>query len=549
MKFLRPYDYQLQMLADISDELAKPSERFLLTDKGNRIIFGKSLMVQMPTGTGKTFVMAAVIRHINVDGCIWIIAHRRELVEQMKDTLARLGIEYKDGKDIDGLSRAKVRVMSVQWLTRNIKKIKDKEKPGLIIIDEAHHSIAPTYQAMWTAFPQALKLGFTATPCRLKAARFDELYDTLLTSWSIRRFIESGRLSLYDYVVINKDSEDQRAIDSLEKRDAGGDYSTSEMDKKLNSNLTIMRLFRSVEMFAHGKKGIVYAININHAKHIAEYYTRHGLNVVAIDSKTPAAERERMVNDFKAGRIDCLVNVNLFDEGFDCPDVEYIQMARPTLSLAKYLQMVGRGLRMYPDKKLCVLIDNAGLYRMFGLPDADRDWNFTFHGGGAGQGSLDRNRKKNFRIVNNDMEVIVSHSMTLPKTKDEELRFIKNIEPYEKDGHWGLRSDNKIVLQPIYRLIEPFVGNYSAYSISDGRWGVMNRQGKVIISPEYKRVQMLSDDTAILMVNDITTRKVDLIAAEEEEKIRCECWKRYDRVHEALTQKRMKIKNVMKEMR
>lgn len=510
MKTIQLYDYQSQMLRGIESELAVSSRRTVRLSGGKKVRLGRSVMVQMPTGTGKTFVMAAVVRDIKVCGSIWIVAHRRELVEQMKETLARFGIAFKESNDMDDWGKAKVRVMSVQWLSRNIREIGAKAHPGLIIIDEAHHSIAPTYQEMWLTFPHAQKIGFTATPCRLKAASFKMLFDTLLTSWGIRRFIEEGRLSLYDYVVINRDSEDQRMIDFLEKRDASGDYSTSEMDEKLNVDPAIVRLYRSVDRFAHGKKGIVYAINIRHARRIAGYYSRQGVSAVAIDSKTPPGERARIVEDFRRGKVDCLVNVNLFDEGFDCPDVEYIQMARPTLSLAKYLQMVGRGLRVHPDKKMCVLIDNVGLCRMFGLPDAERSWERTFEGKVPGRGKPDRNRKNNLRIVNNDMEVVVNHSRLLPRSEEENRAFMENIEPFEKGGRWGLRSGEEIVLQPMYKMIEPFVGDYCAYMIAPNRWGILHRNGRPFVSPDYKKVELLPGGDAILTQSEIYSERIHL---------------------------------------
>ena len=100
-----------------------------------------------------------------------------------------------------------------------------------------------------------------------------------------------------------------------------------------------------MERYAHGKKGIVYAVSIPHARRIAACYSAHGLESVAIDSRTPASERKELVDDFRRGKVKVLVNVDIFSEGFDCPDVEFVQLARPTLSLAKYLQQVGRGLR------------------------------------------------------------------------------------------------------------------------------------------------------------------------------------------------------------
>ncbi len=108
------------------------------------------------------------------------------------------------------------------------------------------------------------------------------------------------------------------------------------MDEKLNIPQTIQRLYDSVKKYADGKKGIVYAIDIVHAQAIATCYNALGLKSVALDSKTPAKKTQGDGGGFQAREIDCLVNVNLFDEGFDCPDVEFLQIARPTLSLAKY---------------------------------------------------------------------------------------------------------------------------------------------------------------------------------------------------------------------
>ena len=170
------------------------------------------------------------------------------------------------------------------------------------------------------------------------------------------------------------------------KRGADGDFQVKEMDTVLNKRPSIERLYESVRQYADGKKGIVYAVSISHARNIAAYYSEHGINAVAIDSKTPAKQRKQFVKDFRQGKIQVLVNVDVFSEGFDCPDVEFVQMARPTLSLAKYLQQVGRGLRKTEGKESCMLIDNVGLYRLFGLPTAERDWQAMFEGRLAGKG-------------------------------------------------------------------------------------------------------------------------------------------------------------------
>lgn len=386
MKEIRLFDYQQEMLENITEVFsAAVFDSVLYNEKRKRVNVGSSVMVQMPTGTGKTYVMAAVVRwflETYSKGEVWLIAHRKELVEQMERTLDRFALEYGE-KNEELKAKVRIRVLSIQWLTRNIGDLeKNGFKPGMIIVDEAHHSLATSYQDVFIRNHKALKIGMTATPCRMKQASFRTLFSRLITSPSTRDFIMRGYLAPCNYVVIGEKSTDQQIVNLLTDRSGDGDYSVKEMEEKLNVTDVIRRLYNSVVKYAYGKKGIVYAINIDHAKAIAEYYNALGIKAVALDSKTAAKTRKKAVEAFREGELDCLVNVNLFDEGFDCPDVEYIQMARPTLSLAKYLQMVERGLRINKKdpKKVCMIIDNVGNYRKFGLPDRYRDWNAMFEG-------------------------------------------------------------------------------------------------------------------------------------------------------------------------
>ena len=386
MKEIRFFDYQQEMLENITEVFsAAVFDSVLYNEKRKRVNVGSSVMVQMPTGTGKTYVMAAVVRwflETYSKGEVWLIAHRKELVEQMERTLDRFALEYGE-KDEVVEEKVRIRVLSIQWLTRNIGDLeKNGFKPGLIIVDEAHHSLATSYQDVFIRNHKALKIGMTATPCRMKQASFRTLFSRLITSPSIKDFILHGYLAPCNYVVIGEKSTEQQIVNLLIDRSGDGDYSVKEMEEKLNVTDVIRRLYNSVVKYAYGKKGIVYAINIDHAKAIAEYYNALGIKAVALDSKTAAKTRKKAVEAFREGELDCLVNVNLFDEGFDCPDVEYIQMARPTLSLAKYLQMVERGLRINKKdpKKVCMIIDNVGNYRKFGLPARYRDWNAMFEG-------------------------------------------------------------------------------------------------------------------------------------------------------------------------
>lgn len=482
----------------------------------------RSVLVQMPTGTGKTRVLAAIVGEeleaggATEDGGVWIIAHRRELVGQINTTVRQF------------LAGRRIKVCSVQWLARHLNDI--SHRPRLIVIDEAHHALADTYRELWRRYPEAKKLGMTATPCRMNRRGFTDLFDTLITSDSIADFIRKGWLSAFDYVSIRSDSDDQRLIDGLEKRGTDGDYQIKEMNAVFNRRPTIERLYESVRQYADGKKGIVYAISISHARNIAAYYKEHGINAVAIDSRTPANERKCLIEDFKQGKIQVLVNVDVFSEGFDCPDVEFIQLARPTLSLAKYLQQVGRGLRKTDGKESCVLIDNVGLYRLFGLPTTDRDWQAMFEGRLAGKGYPATNARTVAYMTATQtedetvetvgqLETIVSHGQllgylqsgaSLPESNgnhSEELKSFKD----RQSGLWGLRQGQTITATARYLAIFDIRDGLAAVKFKDYRAGIVDANGNVRMKLDrYRKIRLLPDDIISVEDNADKTFYIDL---------------------------------------
>ena len=511
MKKFRLYDYQQEMVDRIISILGAEGKGSCFNEKGRKVAVGHSVMVQMPTGTGKTYVMAAAVKWFldsHKEGEVWIVAHRRELVEQMQLTLERFCLEYGE-KEMRLKADVRVRVLSVQWLSRHAgEMLKENCVPGLIVVDEAHHAIAHTYQDIFARFQSALKLGMTATPCRMSKESFGKLFGRLLTSPCTNDFIMRGYLSPYDYVVIGKFSADQLTVNLLKGRGSDGDYAIREMDEKLNVPQAIRRLYDSMERYADGKKGIVYAIDIAHAKAIAACYNAMGVRSVALDSKTPANRRREMVERFRRGDLDCLVNVNLFDEGFDCPDVEFIQMARPTLSLAKYLQMVGRGLRINKENKdkVCVIIDNVGNYRKFGLPDKPRHWESMYAGLKAGKGNVPSFVKKLKDIVPvEDKMVVVKKAGRARKrmTAQELGEYLNSVTPFEAGGLWGLRVKDDIIVRPVYSHISSFEGNYAICRIGIQRYlyGVLDRRGNVVVPPEYRNVRLKNGHTAIVCRN------------------------------------------------
>ena len=474
MKEIKLFDYQEDMKERIEKALR----------------LHRSVMAQMPTGTGKTYLLTAVIDSFvsnNPKEKVWIVAHRRELVSQIDETVRKFHSYYASNTSS---LLSSVKAMSIQWLMRHYDEI--EEEPGMIVIDEAHHALAKTYKEMWERFPKAKFLGLTATPCRLNGKGFIDLFDVLVQSWSVPEFISKGRLATYDFVSIKSDGVTQRLIDSLQKRGADGDYQNKEMDMLLNKKPSIERLYQSLEEFGRDRKGIVYAINISHAQKITKLYQEHGVKAIAIDSKTPAVERQKDIEAFKKGDIQVLVNVDIFSEGFDCPDVEFVQLARPTLSLAKYLQMVGRGLRVAKGKKNCVIIDNVGLYRVFGLPSQVWNWNAMFEGKLKVGKRKETAKEREFFLRSEEQE-------TMPVGQDSEMMMVMS--------HEELMQSLK------YREFVDCNDEFAIIKLPDGKMTVVNRQGEQVIEPgDYYDMKFLQGNILSYRPRRKTVCYYDLLA-------------------------------------
>ena len=485
----------------------------------------RSIMVQMPTGTGKTHLMAEIVREF-ADKGVLVVAHRIELIEQISQTLEMFGVAHGQivsGKHVDGTNR--VQVASIQTLARRIdytecaenaegfieQRIKTDDTDSslnalgrelatdfsLIIIDEAHHALAETYRMLWEKWPKAKFLGLTATPCRLNNAPFTDLFQKLLQSWNIQEFIEKGWLSDFEYVSACPGSAELQRVALLQKRGADGDYQTKELATVMDCPESIEHLFKTYQEFAGGKKGIVYAINREHAKHISDYYAEQGVRCAVIDSKTPAKERQRIIEDYKASpsaafplkrlpvaflqgergvvrpAVAVLVNVDIFGEGFDCPEVEFIQLARPTLSLSKYLQQVGRGMRVSEGKPHVLILDNVGLYQTFGLPTEERDWRRTFYGLASGKGDTDIGR---YVVVDGDTQEKELVNLEMVRIKKGGQRSA-GLEIFLKDGRYGVMSGGKVTCEARFKRIERLKdgSGYFAAGIYNGM-----RQGRMV---------------------------------------------------------------------
>ena len=478
----------------------------------------RGVMVQMPTGTGKTHVMAAVIRE-NMEQGMLIVAHRLELIGQISQTLDSFevphGVIDRWTKDLDEITKNnKVIVASIQTLSRrwNVTQLSQVLSASLIIVDEAHHAVAKSYRWMWEQWPKAKFLGLTATPCRLNQTGFTDLFDTLLESYSIQTFIDRGWLSDFEYVSVTPDNIMVERIAGLKKRGVDGDYQTKEMATVMDLPESIEHLYNSYMQYAKGKKGIVYAISREHAQNIAAYYQQQGVRCAVIDATTPAEERRSIVEAYKGHteinghteitetteinnsareeRIDVIVNVDIFSEGFDCPEVEFIQLARPTLSLSKYLQQVGRGMRKGRQKDYVIVLDQVGIYQTFGLPTEDRDWNLMFQGKLSGRGQQGEERGYVIRKESSDLQLLNLEMVRIKRHGEKNT----GVEIFVKVGRYGILNDGKVTCAAEFEHIQRMNdGDFFAiatypYAVFKGRTTIISLTGMDLRASLYGKV-------------------------------------------------------------
>lgn len=238
-------------------------------------------------------------------------------------------------------------------------------RPELIITDEAHHAAAASYRRIYDAFPDALRIGFTATPARL-AGGLDGVFDSMVEGVSTEWLIENHYLAPYKYYSV-------KLVDTSKLHRRAGEYVQSEVDALMANRAIYGDVLSSWRRFASGKKTIVYCASVNSSKAAAEEFNADGIAAAHLDGSTSKAEREQTIKDFRDGKITVLTNVELFGEGFDVPDCECVVLLRPTLSLTVHIQQSMRSMR-FKEGKTAIIIDHVGNVFRHGFPDDIREW-------------------------------------------------------------------------------------------------------------------------------------------------------------------------------
>jgi superfamily II DNA or RNA helicase len=326
------------------------------------------VMAQLPTGGGKTVIFSAIAdKFVRRSQRVLVLAHRDELITQAASKLeaitqAPVGI-IKAGYSPSPLFP--IQVASVQSM---VNRLPHYPHFDLVVIDEAHHSTADTYRKILGAYPKAYQLGVTATPIRTDGTGFRDLFDAMVCGPTVAELIAGGYLSKYKLYA------DPNPMNTKGVKTTGGDFSTSDLAKKNDVVQLSGNLVDSYRQYVDGGRCLVFALNVSHAKAIADRYNAAGIPAIALDGETHSEERKEALQRFSEGEIKVIVNCSLFCEGLDIPAIDAVQIARPTKSLGLWLQMLGRVLRLAPGKVLAIIIDHTNNWRLHGLPTRKRIW-------------------------------------------------------------------------------------------------------------------------------------------------------------------------------
>ena len=284
---------------------------------------------------------------------VLFLVHRREILDQTITTFKKQKVDL----NLTTLGM-------VQTLTRHIENIPE---PRLIIVDEGHRALAKSYQRILNKFPKAIVLLFTATPHRTGRMQLDQIADDIIVGQSIHELTNKGFLAPFRYFQPPNDFDSK-----LLKRGSTGDFTSESMQEAMSTRI-FGHIVKQYKRIASGMQAVVYTYSIDSAVEIARKFNSEGISAVEVDGTTPKEKRDLAVRKFREQEIKILVNVNLFTEGVDLPNVDCVIMARPTASLALYLQFSMRCLNPRPGKT-AIIIDHANNFKTFGYPDDDRDW-------------------------------------------------------------------------------------------------------------------------------------------------------------------------------
>lgn len=351
-------DYQLNVLDQLDAAIAQGQRKLLLV---------------APTGSGKTVIASEFIRRRLAEYKRTVfLAHRREIIDQTSHKLTLNDVYHGIilAKRDDALRpQALVQVASIGTLwSRAFRGECQKPDADIIIVDEAHHARAKTYQKIIAAYPDAIVLGMTATPCRGDGRGLGNVFDVMIEAPQIPELIGLGFLvgtQIYAPV-----AEDVASGVRTEK----GDYVVSALSTRMDTDALVGDIVTHWARYGQNKPTVVFAVDVAHSAHIASEFVKAGVKAEHLDGSTPLPDREAILNRLRSGETKIVSNCMVLTEGWDMPAVGCCILARPTKQIGLYLQMIGRVLRPAEGKERAIILDHSGGVYRHGRPEDQIEW-------------------------------------------------------------------------------------------------------------------------------------------------------------------------------
>lgn len=352
----------------------------------------RRILLVLPTGAGKTACAAMIIELALRKGSrILFLVHRKELVDQLSKLLDEMGIDHGIIKGNHWRTRPEypVQIGSIQTLnaTRCCRRCKDdpQTRPGceachgkgkvkrdwppaeIVIIDEAHRSLANSYTQITDKYPGSIVLGLTGTPWRLDGRGLGAAFDEIVSCIQIEELTRLGYL--VPLRVYAPEVPDLRKIGK-----SHGDYEVTALAELMDQDGLSGDIVEHYRRYGESRCTVGFAVNVAHAKHLAERFREAGIPSEYVNGKMPESQREAIFERLSRGETRVLWNVDIATEGIDIPQLSCVILARPTKSLTRFLQAVGRVMRPYPGKLHALVLDHAGCVHEHGLPSDERQW-------------------------------------------------------------------------------------------------------------------------------------------------------------------------------
>jgi superfamily II DNA or RNA helicase len=326
----------------------------------------RSVLYVGQTGSGKTVLTAYLLKKTLEKGNRAIfLCHRKEIIDQTSRTFREFDIDH--GIVCAGYApnyNSPIQIASVQSVGRRLKHIKN---PKLLVTDECQHIAAKTWEKIYKSFPDAFKLGLTATPQRLDGSGLRKFFSHMIQGPSVQTLIDDGFLSPYRAYA-------PPSVNLSDVRKKMRDFVAGDLEKIMTQKKIIGDTIQQYQRFVDGKQTLVFCPTIYHSKVLTQRFTEAGYDAVHVDGTTPKSERAHYVSDFSQNKIKIMCSVDIFSEGFDVPRIEAVLLTRSTMSLGLFRQQVGRALRVFPGKREAIIMDQVGNIERHGLPCDLIEW-------------------------------------------------------------------------------------------------------------------------------------------------------------------------------